>query len=382
MILVTLLIFLLSACHQPGNKNNIFSFIYHSGDAPALVSYARGFDISYQKGYRIVSVYNPWQGATDVIERYYLVDKNSSIPDNLKNKTVIGTPVSRVVCLSTTHIALVDFIGKTNTIVGISGGSFVNNEKLRKLINEKKIADVGYDKNLNIELLISLHPDLVVAYGVESNITGILSRLRDLGIPVVINAEYLEETPLGKAEWVKFIAAFYNEEALAEKKFVQIRDDYLKLTEMAAKVISKPKVLTGLPWNNTWYVPGGRSYAAQLISDAGGTYLWNEDQSRESIALSIESAYEKGKYADVWINNGDANSLRDILNNDERLSMLPAFKNAALYNNNARLNIAGGNDYWESGIVSPQVILKDLIAIFHPTLFPGYHLIYYKKLTY
>lgn len=381
-LLLFLSVVFLSCSRSDSGRPKFISFTGQSDSTHCFVNYARGFDISYQKGYKTITVYNPWQGAANIAEKYYLVDKNEEIPQNLSGKVIIRTPVTKIVCLSTTHIALVDFIGKASTIVGISGKKYVNNKLIKKLIEQNKVFDLGYDNTLNYERLISIKPDIVIAYGIESNISEMVNKLKELGIVVVINAEYLEESPLGKAEWIKFVASFYNEEQLASKKFDDIKNQYLKLKEITGRISTRPKVLTGLPWNDIWYVPGGRSYAAQLINDAGGNYLWNNDNSRETMALSIESVFEMGKDADVWINTGDANTEDDILANDERLIHLKSFQQHAIFNNNARQNDNSGNDYWESGIVNPQVILKDLISIFHPQIFPEQKLIYYKKLPY
>jgi iron complex transport system substrate-binding protein len=381
-IIFSLLFYVIISCSGPDSESKGFlSFSDNKENNRCLVNYARGFDISYQKNYTVLTVYNPWQGADNIAEKYYLVNRNEKIPRNIEGKTIIYVPISRIVCMSTTHIALVDYIGKTNTIVGVSGSKYVNNREIKNLIDQKKVCDLGYDNSLNYELLISLKPDIVMAYGIESNISEMVNKLKELGITVVINGEYLEENPLGKAEWIKFVSAFYKEENNACLEFDKIKKQYFDLKELTMSVSEKPRILTGLPWNDVWYVPGGRSYAVQLISDAGGEYLWNTNDSRESLALSIESVFEEGKNADIWINTGDADSGHDILANDERLIHLKAFQQQALYNNNAKHNNSGGNDYWESGIVNPQFILKDLISIFHPELLPGHKLVYYKKLS-
>ena len=147
-----------------------------------------------------------------------------------------------------------------------------------------------------------------------------------------------------------------------------------------ANVQDKPSVLAGLPWKNTWWVPGGKSHAAILIRDAGGKYIWEDDTSKEALPLDIEAVYNEAGQADFWINSGSAATLADLVNTDSRLQLFKPFGDSSIYNNNARLNPSGGNDYWESGVIFPDVILKDLICIFHPEILPGHTLVYYQKL--
>lgn len=343
--------------------------------------YAKGFSIERRKTYTILKVTNPWQGAKKVSYSYYLLSKDKPIPAALYDKQIIKTPIKRIICLSTTHIGFIDCIDELNTIVGISGKKYVNNAKLQTKIKNNEIADVGYDQNLNYELIVSLQPDIVMAYGVESQNIRYILKLKELEIPTIINAEYLEASPLGKTEWIKFVAALYEKEKMAQKKFNTIATEYNKLKEKIKETITEhPQVVCNVPYNGTWYVPGGKSYAAKLIADAGGNYLWRDNQSHESIPLNIESVFQKARNADIWINTGMASTTDDILKTDPRLAEMKAYQNKQLYNNNARCNAHGGNDYWESGITKPHLILNDLAVIFYPGLASDYKFYYYQKL--
>ncbi len=365
-------------------NKNLSALTSDSVFSKSTVQYAKGFEITYYDNYKEIKVYNPWQKADNVQYKYILINRFMQVPESLSTDAqIIEVPVERIVCLSTTHIAFVDFINETNSIVGVAGTKFTNNKNVRKLINQGEIADVGYDKNLNYELLISLKPDIVMTYGVGSETANYINKLNELGIKVIINAEYLEQTPLAKAEWLKFVAAFYNKEKIANKQFSLIENEYNSLKFRLQSIDSikpKPTVLTNTPMNDIWYVPGGNSYVAKLINDAGGKYMWDNNKSRESIALSIEAVFEKAHDADVWINPGSANNIQDIVAVDERLKNFKAYKNNNIFNNNAIQNEFGSNDYWESGLINPHIILKDLIYIFHPEVLPEYQLVYYKKL--
>lgn len=344
------------------------------------LGYAKGFRIIHFPGYKKLIVKNPWQGAEDKTFSYWLVDRNKEVPDELIGKKIIRTPVEKVVCLSTTHIALLEFIDEISTLTGLSSPRFANNEKVKDALSRGEIIDVGYEKKLNFEKIVHLKPDLVMGYGISSSMTAYLEKLDELGITVVMNGEYLERDPLAKAEWVKFVAEFYNKDKIASNRFDKVVQEYNSVKQIADNSKNNPQVLSGLPWKGVWYVPGGKSFAAKLIKDAGGNYLWAENSTKEAIPLDIEIVYEKSLRADCWINPGAALSVKDILGVDQRLKELEIIKNGRIFNNNALTNKSGGNDYWESGVTNPHIILKDLVKIFHPNLLPDHQLVYYQKL--
>jgi iron complex transport system substrate-binding protein len=345
------------------------------------IKYARGFTIKRIGKIKILQVFNPWEGAKGIEYKYVLCPKGLPIPPSLQKYPVIHTPIKRIVCLSTTHIALLSCIGKLQTMVGVAGPNYVSDTLGRKLIKEGRISDVGFDQALNYETLVSLKPDIVLAYGIQGETATQYKKLEGLGIKVILNGEYLESTPLGKFEWIKFLAAFYDVSEEASEKFRTVEQEYLHLSELCKSIKDKPKVMCGLPWKGAWYIPGGGTYIARMITDAGGTYLWNDFPQRESIPMNFEKVIERASNATVWINTGSAESMNDIVNEDNRLRDIKPFKHNQVYNNNALTNPTGGNDFWESGITHPHIILKDLIKIFHPELLPTYSLVYYKKLN-
>ncbi len=340
--------------------------------------YAKGFTIEKKDNYKLVTIKNPWQGAEDVEYKYALVNKNEKNPKLSGNYKIIRTPINRIVCLSTTHIAFIDVLEETESIVAVSGIDYVNNSKIRKRIDNNKVLDVGYGNNLNYELIISLEPDLVITYGVGGHVAGYNQKLNDLGIQTMIIAEYLEDDPLGKLEWIKLIGLFYNKEEQANDYFNRAMREYNKLLILTEQIDNKPKVLFGLPWKDVWYVPGGKSFMAKMVKDAGGDYIWKSNESRESLPFGIESIFANASDAEVWINTSSVNEKSDILKVDERFESFEPFKNGKIYNNNLRINQFGGNDYWETGLIEPHVLLKDMIKIFHPNILPNHQLVYYK----
>ncbi|MFC2151646.1 ABC transporter substrate-binding protein [Bacteroidota bacterium] len=348
---------------------------YVDGDS---ISYAKGFLINRSIDYDIVTIKNPWQGAQNVEYKYALVKDTIINPKIDGNYNIIKTPVKKVVCLSTTHIAFIDVLNETETVVGISGTNYVNNSKIREKINKQKVVDVGYDNSLNFELIALLNPDLVITYGVGGQVASYNQKLNELGIQTIIIAEYLENDPLGKLEWIKLFGALYDKEDLAKNYFNKIKNEYQNLLALTEKKSNKPKVLFGLPYKDTWYVPGGNSFLAKMTADAGGDYIWKSNESRESLPFDLESVFINASDAEIWLNNGTVLSKNDILKVDERFEDFNPFISGKIFNNNLMVNEFGGNDYWEKGLIEPHIVLKDMIKIFHPELLPSHDLVYYK----
>jgi iron complex transport system substrate-binding protein len=359
-----------SACHGP--------------DTPPVqagnTEYASGFSIEEAGAFRILHVINPWQGSRTVRFQYILTDDPSLVPDSLKHHPVITIPVSRVVCMSTTHVAMMDALGESGAIVGISGSDYITSPELRKRMEDGKVKDVGADQTLNYELILSLCPDLVMAYGIGSEVSGMVKRLEDMDIPVILNGDYLEDQPLGKTEWIRFVASFFDRDWQADSIFRSVASAYRQYKDLVLDIAEKPRVMTGLPWKDVWYIPGGRSFAAAFIRDAGGTYLWEDLDSREAVPVDLEAIYSRAAKADIWINCGAAGTLAEIGRTDPRLLQFKPVTDGRVYNNNARINPAGGNDFWESGVMAPHLILADLISIFHPTVLPDHERVYYTRL--
>jgi iron complex transport system substrate-binding protein len=377
-LLILFVFILLAGCQWKGQneKNPLDQNISNA----AHVKYAKGFIINRRDNINEITVINPWQKAFQVEYTYLLSNSFTSSRIISDFKCMIRTPVRHVVCLSTTHIGFIDLLGEIESVSGISGKNYVVNEKLVEKISKNILPDVGYDENLNYEVLIKLRPDVVFAYGVSGVIANTIRKLNELGIPVVLVAEYLEEEPLAKTEWIKFFSLFYQKEKEAFQVFDSISISYQRLSRLAVNAGNKPEVIMGLPWHGVWYVSGGGSYIAKLINDAGGSYIWNHLDYKDSKPLSLEKVFEYALQADFWLNSGDAASKNDILSIDQRFSLLPSFTNDNIYNNNNLLGPSGGNAFFESGVVEPQIILSDIIYILHPQLLPSHQLKYYRKL--
>jgi iron complex transport system substrate-binding protein len=367
---------LISCSYSPGNKKSPGN---SSGSKNAAE--AAGFTIVPFGNYKKLTVTDPWQKSSNNQFDYYLVEKGKEMPEELRGKQVFRTPLQNVVCLSTTHIGFLDALGELSTVSGLSGSAYLTNSEVRKGIEENRVYEVGYDRGLNYEMIVKLKPDVVFAYGVGSEINAQINKLRDLGIPVVLVGEYLEQTPLGKAAWIKFFGAFYGKEEAADAIFVKIKSCYDSIKSSVSGEKIKPYVLTGLPFKDTWWIAGGRSNLAVLIEDAGGKFLWSENTSREAFPVSLEEVFLRAAKADFWINCGSVTKMDELLAFDARFSQLPAVKNSQVYNNNLRTSPGGGTDYWESGVVHPDLILKDLVNIFHHHSSDHKDFSYYKKIN-
>lgn len=373
-----LFIFLaLAACTSSPPPKDV-AYTEHFG----MTSYARRFDIRTGENYTVLRVFDPWQNSKGSSYSYVLGPGKDLIPDSLAEVPFIQTPVSRVITMSTTHVAMITELGEGSCIKGASGTPFIYSPDIRKRCDAGEISDVGYGQGLNYEKVVALEPDVVFLYGVEGTVISTAEKLKELGVQVVYCAEYLEQDPLGKAEWIRFFAPFFGREAEADVFFKRVDSSYTVLQSQSASVEIKPAVMIGLPWKDTWYVAGGQSFASRLISDAGGNYLWKDNKSGEAVPLDLESVFSKAIQADIWINPGVAQSLDELINFDERFSDLPVIRQEMVFNNNARMSSGGGNDYWESATVRPDLVLADLISVFHPNVLVDHSMVYYRKLYY
>lgn len=346
-----------------------------------LTNKAQRISIEKENGYSKVTIINPWQGADNVNLVYNLVSRNSVFPPELDSSDVIFVPITSIVCMSTTHLAMISVLGEDNSVSGVSGPGYVFSESLTKRIEAGQVADVGYDSGLNKELILTIAPDLVMMYGIGSESAGYVGKIKELGIKVIFNADYLETDPLGKAEWIKLFGALYCKEEMADSIYNSEIQLYDSLRSFISENISaRPKILLGLPYKDTWYISPGNSFISKIITDAGGDYLWKDTESSVSMPYGMENVYLGALKADFWLNIGSIKSGSEIEAVDERLTKLPCYVNGNLFNNNKRITPKGGNDYWESGTVFPHLILKDIASIIHPEIFGEHDLFLYQKI--
>lgn len=360
------------------------NLLYHKSDLIDYKSnvytptYATGFRIIGAEGKQstIIRVTNPWQSANDVETMLFIARGGEKAPEGFRGQVLQGD-AKRVVCMSSSHIAMLDAIGAVESVVGVSGKNFITNPYV--VANQRTIADVGYDGNMNFELLIAQQPDIVLLYGVTGACT-MESKLDELGIPYIYIGEYVEEDPLGKAEWLIALAEIVGLRQQGLTYFSELPQRYEQLKSMATFAQTPaPKVMLNTPYADSWFMPSTTSYIARLIADAGGDYIYQQNTSNHSLPIDLEQAALLTTQADIWLHVENINSLDDLRRQLPKFAHMPCVQRGEVYNCDKRRVAGGGNDYWESGVVHPDVILRDLIKIFHPELVSE-EFVYYRKI--
>ncbi|MFA6652052.1 MAG: ABC transporter substrate-binding protein [Bacteroidales bacterium] len=377
------LLFTLAFQSCPGPRNRSFrirkldeqSFLENNIEYIYKPLYANNFFIVREDGEKVL----------------YLKD-----PVSKKETRHVIHKVKRVVCLSTTHIAYLDAINETRSIVGVSGRQYIYNDKLRNA------TDVGYESAIDYESLIALEPDVVFAYAVPGQPADYIQKIRQLGMNVIEVPEHLEDHPLGKAEFLVAFAAFFDKEVMAMEQFHWIYETYEEYRLLARQTVTlrqrrkavedgsssldslntpfKPvKILINAPFKDVWYVPGTESHLHILIRDAGGIILGSENGKKTAV-MSTEQAYIHALKADYWLHPNQFSNLSSLAALDPRFAEIEAFRTGNVWNNNLRSTPEGGSDYFESGAVSPHLILADLIAIFYPDALPKHKFVYDREL--
>jgi iron complex transport system substrate-binding protein len=341
------------------------------------VTHAKGLLLERHQGLPLVTVKTPWPGGKPV--RYLLVPRGQPVPE-VADTTVVHTPVRSVVCMSTTFIAQLSVLDKVDTIVGVDRKRYVYSPEVRRMIAAGTVAEVGGDRTIDLERALAIKPDLVLTFGLDDSLAGTYRQLARAGVTTVFSADYLEPTPLGRCEWIRFFGLLFGAEQRANIYFAEVVKEYTALKQLTRDVKKRPTVLLNSPFKGTWYVPGGASYTACTLADAGGTYLWADDRKPGVLTVAFESVLAKGASADVWLNPGTWKTLADGRAVDERFALFAPFRAGRVYNYVGRTTEQGGNDFWESAAVRPHDVLRDLIRIFHPALLPEHQLFWYRKL--
>lgn len=346
-------------------------------------SYATGFDISGAEGAAstLITVRNPWQGAEGVEKRLFIAREGERAPEGFEGQVIEGS-AERVVCMSSTYVAMIDAIGCTERVVGVSGIDFIYNSRVREAASEGRVHDVGHDSNINFELLLTLRPDVVLLYGVAGENGVANAKLDELNIPYLYLGDYVEESPLAKAEWTVVVAEILGVRERGEELFAGIESRYLELRKRVEEsATERPTVMFNTPYRDTWYMPSSRSYAVRIVEDAGGQYVYDGNHGTASQPIDLELAYVLTREADYWINVGQYATLEDLRRDNPRFVGAKAVREGRVYSSDRRATAKGGSDFWESAVVNPDVVLRDLVAILHPELnLVSEELTYYKRI--
>ncbi|MFH7013204.1 ABC transporter substrate-binding protein [Flavobacterium sp. FlaQc-52] len=366
--------FLLVGCKKNENTENVKSEI-----AKNSIEYASGLSIVKHEGYSVVTVSNPWPNANKNYT-YILKEKTAEVPDSLQSYPAIKVPLESVVVTSTTNIPFLEMLEVENKLVGFPHTDYVSSEKTRALIDKGAVKNVGQNEKLNIEQLIELTPDLIVTFGVDNN-NPMLDNLKKSGLNVFIQADWMEQSPLGKAEWIKLYGALFGKEEKAKELFDKIVLSYNQAKKLVAGKKAASTVLYGSMYEDTWYVAKGNSWVAEFMKDAQANYLWADLKGTGSEGLSFEKVLVKAKTANFWIATGAVKNLEELGKNNPHYTEFDAFKNKNVYNFESKLGATGGTIYYELSPSRPDLVLKDYIKIFHPDLLPGYEFTFAAKLN-
>lgn len=346
------------------------------------IEYAKGFSIEKaSNGVTTIKITSPWPNA-EAAFTYALIprEKLASITLNKDEyDAIIIVPVEKIVATSTTHIPALEALGVEDKLIGFPDTKYISSEKTRKRIDNGLIKELGNNESINTEMVLEMNPDVVIGFSIN-NQNKTYETIQRSNIPVVYNGDWTEETPLGKAEWIKFFAPFFEKESMADSIFRGIKNSYLEAKSLALTAKQSPTVMSGAMYKDVWYLPAGKSWAAQFLDDANANYLWKDTSETGSLSLSWETVLEKSKTADFWIGPAQFTAYQIMSEASPHYKQFDAFQNKKVFTFSSTKGATGGLLYYELAPQRPDLVLKDLIHIFHPELLPEHQNVFFKPL--
>lgn len=338
------------------------------------IQYAQGFTVQRFDTYIMVEVRDPWD-STRLLQRYLLVDRTKSVPGGLLKGTIVKVPVKDIVVYTSVHAAIIDQLHETDKVIGVCEPRYMDTPAIQEGIQAGRIADLGEATSPNIEKMIEIGAELVIASPFQNSSYGPVEKI---GIPIIEGADYMEAFPLGRTEWIRFYGLLFGKEEMADSIFKETEQAYLSLKDLTANIDNRPTVLSEKKFGSSWYVPSGDSYMAHLIEDAGADYMFKDLPGAGSTPLAFETVFDKAIHADIWLVKYNQSS--EMTYNDLRSEYTPyenfdAFKKKRIYTCNT-----GAVPYYEEFPIHPEYLLKDLIWIFHPELVFGYSPRYFREM--
>ena len=376
----TFKILLLFSIFFPGCKSE------EKEKAPLLVQEGKEVEVKYASGLKIMdfgdhyilTVENPWPNA-DRTYRYLLAEEGANIPQDIKFDAQVQIPVEKVVVTSTTHIPSLEILNFEQALVGFPGLDYISSEKTRKLISEGKVRELGQNEALNTESLLALQPDVVIGFSIDGSNKS-FNTLQKSGIPVVFNADWTESSPLGKVEWIKFFGAFFGKMEAANAFFEEVEQEYLAARELAKKAEDTPTVVAGAMYRDQWYLPAGNSWQAIFIEDANADFLFSQTEGTGSLSLSFETVLSEAADADFWVGPAQFTGYEELKDASPHYTRFKAFQDKNIFTFSSEKGETGGVIFYELAPMRPDLVLNDLISIFHPQLLPNYKTTFYKPL--
>jgi len=375
------LLFFLTGCHHDSETSA--STEARASQGEPVIRYAKGFQMYREEGFVLLNVFSHSSGLADTLQ-YVLVKKGDAVPEGFQPGQVIRIPIASIAVTASSHIGAIDRLEAWDALVAVGDGQQVYAPKIKEKIRHGQISEIHKGLKLNEEKVIALQPDVLMVTGGNTSDGTAYASLRRAGIPVIENSEWLETSPLGRAEWIKLMAALLDRLNMAEHQFAQVEHQYQALQEKVNKQVkNKPGVLLGNEYQGTWYMPGGRSFMAEMLADAGADYYWKDNTQTGAIPLNFEAVYPVALEADFWLNITDParnSGKNDLLSANERYAEFKSVKNDQLYSFTQRVDENLANDYFESAVYRPDLLLADYVRILHPELLPDHALYYCKKL--
>jgi len=343
-------------------------------DTIYVVKYAKGFSVTSYPDYKEVTLRDPWD-TTKILQNYILVEKNKPLPSNLPKGTLIRTPLTSVVAYSTIHCSTFDAIDVLSALKGVCEPEYIDIPYVQKGLSEGSIVNLGQASHPDIEKIIEISPEAIWATPLEGKTYGSIDKT---GIPVIQTTDYMENTPLGRAEWIRFYSLFFDNESYVDSIFDITVKNYQEIKEKTANVSKRPTVFLDKMYSGSWYISGGNTFISEMLHDAGARYVWEDDSRINAVPLSFEQVLDKAGDADFWLIKYYQSldlTYRELEKEYKPYSYFGAFKNRNTYGCNTN-----NKKYYEDLPIHPDYILQDMAYIFHPELFPGYSPRYYSKL--
>ncbi len=358
LILFLLSTLMLTACLRGGHSaGNVLE------QQDSVITAARLLSMERADDYTVVTVGNPWKGG--VLHRYVLVPRDSVLPKDLPDGTLVRTPVSNALVYSSVHTSLMRELGAIDAVRGVVDSQYFIDQDIIDGVKSGKIADCGNSMNPTVERVINMQPDAILLSPYQDASYG---QITSLDIPIIECADYLEYDPMGRAEWVKFYGELVGKRDQADSLYHAVVTAYNEMKAKAAGAKNRPTVVTEMVINGVWNVPGGQSYMARILNDAGGKYLWADDENTGSLALDFNQVLAVAQNADYWfIKWTNINSLKDLQGAFDLNKEMAAFQNKHVY-----VCDTDKTRFFDRIPFHPEVLLREFAVILHPELFPDY----------
>ena len=356
---IVILVLLISAC-SGGSRTSSHS---ETPVDTVIFRYAENIRILKFKNYTKVELRNPWD-TLKTLHTYILTDRNNAKNSNLPEGTIVRTPLENAIVYSSVHNSLIAEIGGIESIAGVCDIQYIKHPQIKAMYEKGVITDCGSSMSPDIEKIIDLNADAVLLSPFENS--GGYGRIESIGVPIIECADYMETSPLGRAEWMKFYGLLTGREQEADSLFRSVENEYLSLKQIAKDVTNRPTVISELKYSSAWYVPGGKSTTAKMIDNAGADYIFSYTTESGSVPMSFETVLDKGQKADFWLikyNQKQDKTYSELKKDYSPYTNFDAWKNKRIFGCNPSYV-----NFYEETPFHPEALLRDLIIIFHPEI--------------